>query len=162
FVLLAFGFAGSALAAPAIVLEGARLIDGTGKPVRDNAALVIQGDKITAVGTAGKLARPKGARVIDVHGRTIMPGLITAHTHTAPPTAPTPTPAKTSSPPSQNTKNRASPPSPPPPPTAIPCPSSAPSSARAAPPAPRCPPPVAASASSTAPRRSPSRPTRSI
>src|ERR1051325_11683256 len=81
FVILGFGLAGSALAAPAIVLECARLIDATGKPVRDNAALIIQGDKITAVGTAGKLARPKGARVIDVHGRTIMPGLITAHSH---------------------------------------------------------------------------------
>src|SRR5215468_9982539 len=81
FLIVGLGLAGSALAAPAIVLEGARLIDGTGKPARDNAALVIQGDRITAVGTAGKLARPKGARVIDVHGRTIMPGLITAHSH---------------------------------------------------------------------------------
>jgi imidazolonepropionase-like amidohydrolase len=81
FVLLGFALASSAVAAPAIVLEGARLIDGTGKPPRDNAALIIQGDKITAVGTTGKLARPKGARVIDVHGRTIMPGLITAHSH---------------------------------------------------------------------------------
>jgi imidazolonepropionase-like amidohydrolase len=70
-----------AQAAPAVILEGARLIDGTGRPVRDNAALVIEGDRITAVGTAGKLRRPKGARVIDVRGRTIMPGLISAHSH---------------------------------------------------------------------------------
>jgi imidazolonepropionase-like amidohydrolase len=83
-VLLGVGLAGAAHAEPAappVILEGARLIDGTGKPARDNAALVIAGDKITAVGTAGKLARPKGARVVDLHGRTIMPGLISAHSH---------------------------------------------------------------------------------
>ena len=80
-LILGLALAGSARAAPAVVLEGARLIDGTGRPARDNAALVIEGDRITAVGTAGKLARPKGARVIDVHGRTIMPGLISAHSH---------------------------------------------------------------------------------
>lgn len=81
FLMLGVGLASVAQAAPAVVLEGARLIDGTGGPVRDNAALVIEGDRITAVGTAGKLSRPKGARVIDVHGRTIMPGLISAHSH---------------------------------------------------------------------------------
>ena len=80
-LLVMLGLVGSAHAGPVVVLEGARLIDGTGKPARDNAALVIDGDKITAVGTAGKLARPKGARVVDVHGRTIMPGLISAHSH---------------------------------------------------------------------------------
>jgi imidazolonepropionase-like amidohydrolase len=42
---------------------------------------VIEGDRITAVGTAGQLRHPKGARVIDVRGRTIMPGLISAHSH---------------------------------------------------------------------------------
>src|SRR6185295_11932864 len=75
--------AGVARADPAVpvILEGARLIDGTGKPPRDNAALVIVGDKITAVGVTGKLARPKNARVVDLHGRTIMPGLISAHSH---------------------------------------------------------------------------------
>lgn len=81
FLMFGLGLAGLAEAAPAVVLEGARLIDGTGRPVRDNAVLVIEGDRITAVGIAGKLARPKGARVIDVHGRTIMPGLISAHSH---------------------------------------------------------------------------------
>jgi len=80
-VLAGVADAGPPAAPPPIVLEGARLIDGTGRPPRDNAALVIEGDKIIAVGTAGKLARPKGARVIDVHGKTIIPGLISAHSH---------------------------------------------------------------------------------
>src|SRR5262249_11133136 len=81
FAIRARACAGVAHAGPAapVILEGARLIDGTGKPPRDNAALVIEGDKITAIGVTGKLARPKGARVVDLHGRTIMPGLISAH-----------------------------------------------------------------------------------
>lgn len=72
-VIVGAGLAGRAQAAPVVVLEGARLIDGTGAPPRDNAALVVDGDRISAVGTAGKLARPKGARVVDLRGRTIMP-----------------------------------------------------------------------------------------
>ena len=68
--ILGLALCGVAQAGPAVVLEGARLIDGTGAPPRDNVALVIEGDKITAVGIAGKLARPKGARVVDLRGRT--------------------------------------------------------------------------------------------
>src|SRR5205823_13688224 len=64
-----------------VVLEGARLIDGTGKAPRENSVIVVQGDRITAVGTLGKVKVPKGARVVDVRGRTIMPGLINAHGH---------------------------------------------------------------------------------
>jgi imidazolonepropionase-like amidohydrolase len=79
-LMVGFGMVGRARAEP-VVLEGARLIDGTGKKPLDNAALVVDGEKITAVGVAGKLAYPKGARVVDVHGRTIIPGLISAHSH---------------------------------------------------------------------------------
>jgi len=64
-----------------LVLEGARLIDGTGGAPRENSAIVIQGDRIAAVGTAGQLTYPKGARVVDVRGRTIMPGIVNAHGH---------------------------------------------------------------------------------
>ncbi|HUH61382.1 MAG TPA: amidohydrolase family protein [Terracidiphilus sp.] len=64
-----------------VVLEGARLIDGSGAAPRENAAVVIEGDHITAIGTAGKTHYPKGARVVDVRGRTIVPGLINSHGH---------------------------------------------------------------------------------
>jgi imidazolonepropionase-like amidohydrolase len=63
------------------VLEGARLIDGTGGPPRDNTALVIDGDHISAIGTVGKIHYPKGARVVDVRGRTIIPSFINSHGH---------------------------------------------------------------------------------
>ncbi len=64
-----------------VVLEGARLIDGTGGPPRENTALVIEGDHISAIGTAGKMRYPKGARIVDVRGRTIIPALINSHGH---------------------------------------------------------------------------------
>jgi imidazolonepropionase-like amidohydrolase len=64
-----------------IVLRGATLIDGTGRPPRQNATLVIDGDRISAVGDAARLKVPAGARVVEVRGRTIMPGIINAHGH---------------------------------------------------------------------------------
>src|SRR6266849_9042959 len=73
--------AASAEADQAVVFEGARLIDGTGKAPRENSVIVVQGDRIAAVGALGKVKYPKGARVVDVRGRTIMPGLINAHGH---------------------------------------------------------------------------------
>jgi imidazolonepropionase-like amidohydrolase len=63
------------------VLEGARLIDGTGRPPIEGAVLIVEGDHIVAVGPADKTARPEGAQVIDVRGRTIMPGIINSHGH---------------------------------------------------------------------------------
>ena len=64
-----------------IVFKGARLIDGTGKDPIDNAVLVIKGDVIQEVGTENSVTFSKDAEVIDVCGKTIMPGLIDAHVH---------------------------------------------------------------------------------
>src|SRR5438874_9146871 len=64
-----------------VVLEGARLIDGTGSAPRENSVVIVRGDGISDVGAVGKLRAPKGARVVDVRGRTIMPGMINAHGH---------------------------------------------------------------------------------
>jgi len=63
------------------VFEGARLIDGTGRPAVANSVLVMKDDKIVAAGPASKVKKPSGARVVDVRGRTIMPGIINAHGH---------------------------------------------------------------------------------
>ena len=64
-----------------IVFKGAQLIDGTGAPPIKKSVLVIEGDRITAVGKEGKVHYPKNARVIELEGRTIMPGIINAHGH---------------------------------------------------------------------------------
>jgi imidazolonepropionase-like amidohydrolase len=70
-----------AFAAPAIV-KAAHLIDGVADRPRDGAAVVVDGDRIVAVGTPAELtAKYPGARVIDLGNATLMPGLIDAHTH---------------------------------------------------------------------------------
>ncbi len=61
-------------------LTGARLWDGTGAPVRENAALLVADGVIEHVGGAGDGA-PEDARVIDLGGRMVIPGLINLHIH---------------------------------------------------------------------------------
>jgi imidazolonepropionase-like amidohydrolase len=65
-----------------LVLANGRLIDGTGTAPRQGWSVVVVDDAvIEAVGPSAALVRPTEARVVDVGGRTIMPGLIDAHTH---------------------------------------------------------------------------------
>ncbi len=63
-----------------IVLTGGLLFDGTGTVARA-ATLVIERNKIARVLPPGETRWPAGARVIDVTGMTVMPGLIDLHTH---------------------------------------------------------------------------------
>jgi imidazolonepropionase-like amidohydrolase len=67
--------------AETVVFRGARVIDGTGSPAREDAVLVLDGDHVAALGPATKIKVPKGARVVDARGKTIIPGLINAHGH---------------------------------------------------------------------------------
>jgi imidazolonepropionase-like amidohydrolase len=63
-----------------LVLRGGRVLDGTGSPVRP-ATVVIERNKIARVVPPTDASWPKEARVIDVAGMTVMPGLIDLHTH---------------------------------------------------------------------------------
>jgi imidazolonepropionase-like amidohydrolase len=65
----------------AVAIVGAQLIDGNGGPPLHNSVVIIQGKKITAVGQEGQIAVPAGAKVIDAHGMTVMPGMIDMHVH---------------------------------------------------------------------------------
>ncbi len=67
--------------AQVIVLKGARLIDGTGRPAIENSVLVIEGDHVVAAGKSGAVSIPKDAAVQDMTGKTIMPALINLHGH---------------------------------------------------------------------------------
>ena len=58
---------------------GARIIDGTGKPAIENATLLVRKGRIEAVGRSVKI--PAGAQRIDASGKTIIPGLISGHSH---------------------------------------------------------------------------------
>ena len=64
-----------------VVLVGATLVDGTGAPPVPDAALVIRGGRVLAVGATEEVEAPAGARRLDVGGRWITPGLIDAHVH---------------------------------------------------------------------------------
>ena len=60
---------------------GGTLIDGTGRPPVKDSVVILEGDRIVAVGGREEVAVPEGAEVIDASGRTLLPGLIDAHTH---------------------------------------------------------------------------------
>lgn len=64
-----------------IALVGGMLIDGNGgSPVRD-ATVILDGERISAVGLSTQTPVPEGARIISVRGKTVMPGLVDGHNH---------------------------------------------------------------------------------
>lgn len=62
-------------------LTNARVIDGTGATPLERGTVIISGGTIEAVGAASTVAIPDGAAVLDMTGKTIMPGMINAHGH---------------------------------------------------------------------------------
>ena len=81
------------LAAPpagkaSLLLTNARLLDGTGAPARERASVLVRDGRIAAIDGADP---PADCRVLDVGGRTLMPGLVDAHAHL---TAKLPAPAE--------------------------------------------------------------------
>jgi imidazolonepropionase-like amidohydrolase len=62
-----------------LAITGATLIDGTGAEPVHNATVLVEGDRITAVGRG--LDIPRDAEVIDAAGATLMPGMIDCHVH---------------------------------------------------------------------------------
>lgn len=65
-----------------IALVGGTLIDGTGAAPVAHVTVLIQGQKIKAVGPSNQVRIPGGAEMIDVSGKWILPGLINCHIHT--------------------------------------------------------------------------------
>ena len=66
------------------VLRGARVITMNGREVIENADIVVRNNRIEAVGRQGTLSVPSGADVIDVSGKTIVPGFVDTHSHMRP------------------------------------------------------------------------------
>jgi imidazolonepropionase-like amidohydrolase len=65
----------------ATVIRGARVIDGTGAPPRDDVTLVVDGDHFSIVGAGLRVKMPDGTKVVDYTGKTIIPGLVSDHGH---------------------------------------------------------------------------------
>lgn len=64
-----------------LVLLGGTVIDGTAKPPLGNSAVVIQGERIIAVGPRDQIKIPKGATTVDATGKFLVPGLWDMHAH---------------------------------------------------------------------------------
>lgn len=67
--------------AGSVLLTGARIITMRGDEVIARGDILVTNNRIAAVGRRGSLAVPVGARTITVDGKTIMPGLVDAHSH---------------------------------------------------------------------------------
>src|SRR5258708_2414989 len=66
--------------APSVVLRHVRVIDGTGAPAQADRTVILQGARIASVG-GPDLPIPAGAEVLDMTGRTVLPGLVGLHDH---------------------------------------------------------------------------------
>jgi imidazolonepropionase-like amidohydrolase len=68
----------------ATVFEGARLIVGDGTEPIEDAAFIVENDRITEVGRRGQVSVPAGAARVDLTGKTVMPAIIDTHKHLSP------------------------------------------------------------------------------
>lgn len=64
-----------------VVLKNARIITMKGDEVIENGTVIINENKIEAIGNAAEIAIPGDAKVIDCAGKTIMPGMVDVHSH---------------------------------------------------------------------------------
>src|SRR5262249_28676437 len=69
------------VSAPKVALTHVRVIDGTNAAARDDQTIILSGGKIESLGEAAKITAPKEAQVLDLHGYTVIPGLVCMHDH---------------------------------------------------------------------------------
>jgi imidazolonepropionase-like amidohydrolase len=74
--------------APAVALTNVRVIDGTGAPARPQQTIVIRDGNIAEIGDATRVKPPEGATVVELSGRSVIPGLVMVHEHLYYPTGP--------------------------------------------------------------------------
>jgi imidazolonepropionase-like amidohydrolase len=67
--------------AAAVAFTGAAIFDGTGTPMIADGVLLVEGGRISAVGPAGEVEVPAGARTVDLSGGYVIPGLVNVHGH---------------------------------------------------------------------------------
>ena len=74
--------------APVVAITNVRVIDGTGAPARVNQTVVLRDGVIAEIGDAARVTPPQGAEVMDLSGRSVIPGLVMLHEHLYYPTGP--------------------------------------------------------------------------
>src|SRR6266852_7709331 len=67
--------------APVVALTHVRVIDGTGAPPLEDQTVVLADGKIRSVARASGAQIPSGAKVLDLAGHTVIPGLFGMHDH---------------------------------------------------------------------------------
>ncbi len=73
--------AAPSLAGELLAIKAGHVLDVEAGRVLQNQVILVDGERISAVGAAGTIAIPPGARIIDLSTSTVLPGLIDAHTH---------------------------------------------------------------------------------
>jgi imidazolonepropionase-like amidohydrolase len=64
-----------------LIIDHVNYFDGTGGIVQKNGVIVIEGDRIRAIGPRGSIKGGKGVTIVDASGKYAIPGLIDAHVH---------------------------------------------------------------------------------
>jgi enamidase len=77
-----------AIDTPIVALTHARVIDGTGAAPRDDQTLILRDGRIAQLGGSRSATIPAGAQVIDLTGKSVIPGLVMVHEHFFYPTGP--------------------------------------------------------------------------
>src|SRR5262249_4422312 len=67
--------------APVIALTHVPVIDGSGAAAREDQTILLSHGKIQSVGDAASTKLPPDAQVLDLHGYTVIPGLVGMHDH---------------------------------------------------------------------------------
>jgi enamidase len=73
---------------PVVALTNVRVIDGTGAPAKTNQTLILRDGDIAEIGNASSVKPPEGATVVDLTGKSVIPGIVMVHEHLYYPTGP--------------------------------------------------------------------------
>lgn len=78
---LALGSAALAGEPRGVAIVGATLIDGNGGPARPDMTVLVQGERISRIGPSAEVRAPAGFKVVDAHGKFLLPGFIDNNVH---------------------------------------------------------------------------------